>query len=1098
MTWLSHRSPSARFGFAVALALLGLQGAPALGADDDRRGIRLDELTQQEQQSEEFRRLAEEKRMESIARLTALLRDVGADDGDRKAEMMLRLADLYFEQGKADYAVEMERFFKEQEACFSGPNADDCDTTLKEEHPKSFEWYSKSIKLYEAVLKGYPRYARADQATFYLGMTHKEMKHEEDSLEAFKKLVKLYPTSGFVPDAYIFIGEYYFDHNEAFPALRAYLKAASYTEHERYGYAMYKLAWSYYNVEEYGNAIDTMKRVVSYSMEQSAAQNKTAVKLEEEALKDLVRFFADAGDMDGAYDYFNKLGRKELIHDMLKRLATLYFDQGKFDQSVSTYRRLIQENPNHADNPEYQSKIISCYRKMGQKDRVLDELRRLKDDYGKTSAWWRSNASNPDALKDADSTIETNLKTTATDFNKEARDLAKARHPRAADAFEKAVEAYKVYLTDYADDPKSYDAHHDFGELLWDLKRYPEAYEEYLKVVALDPKGQHSRYAAESAIFCAEEMVKKEGGGDITTSAIPAGVKIKDVQPIPLTDWEQKLIAAGKRYSDLYAGDSKIEIIIYKTAFLLYQRYHFAAAAEQFRSVISRWPDSPNAERSAKLILDVLEKREEWIPLRDTAKSFYDTKGLGSETFKKDMYGAYRNSRLLVVDEDYKKHSDCSRYADDLMAFFKEFQEYDKNADVLNAASVCYYSANRVADSMAVRHVLVEDERFGAKTKYYYDQVGALGYDYERLADFEQSAKYYDLLITVWDTERPKLIKARDAEKDAAKKKSTDETIAKMDVKAADALYSSATFRSGLGDWQGGIERYRRFINEFPNDERVMDIRLIIANTLEREGKFAESFDAFTSFYKVEAKDASPDVTFYARLHAGRSLISQGKTADALALYKESTDLYRKLKATGREPGAWSSFAAEMLYKLAEPDLETYFKLRIEGFYKKDPGVTGSALKAAVKKDDDATKASLTKKTGALVGLEGKYKEILEAGDGNWGMAALVALGRAYENMSTTLIGSPCPFYLTEDQCSIYKLTLEDKAYPQSEKAVEVYRMSLERAYELNLYNENTAFATRRLGELRPKEYPGLREELPKPGRAAEKSRSFELESSLK
>ena len=38
--------------------------------------------------------------------------------------------------------------------------------------------------------------------------------------------------------------------------------------------------------------------------------------------------------MDEAEAYFNKLGREELVMKMLKRLAGMYFDQGKFDQSV--------------------------------------------------------------------------------------------------------------------------------------------------------------------------------------------------------------------------------------------------------------------------------------------------------------------------------------------------------------------------------------------------------------------------------------------------------------------------------------------------------------------------------------------------------------------------------------------------------------------------------------------------------------------------------------------------------------------------------------------------------------------------------------------
>ena len=48
----------------------------------------------------------------------------------------------------------------------------------------------------------------------------------------------------------------------------------------------------------------------------------------------------------------------------------------------------------------------------------------------------------------------------------------------------------------------------------------------------------------------------------------------------------------------------------------------------------------------------------------------------------------------------------------------------------------------------------------------------------------------------------------------------------------------------------------------------------------------------------------------------------------------------------------------------------------------------------------------------------------------------------------------------------------------QIEKAVNAYNLTLEKSFQLSLYNENTAFATRRLGELRPNDFPGLEERL--------------------
>jgi len=109
------------------------------------------------------------------------------------------------------------------------------------------------------------------------------------------------------------------------------------------------------------------------------------------------------------------------------------------------------------------------------------------------------------------------------------------------------------------------------------------------------------------------------------------------------------------------------------------------------------------------------------------------------------------------------------------------------------------------------------------------------------------------------------------------------------------------------------------------------------------------------------------------------------------------------------------------------------------------------------------------------------YANIVKTGAGEWGLASLVQLGKAYENMSTSLTGSYIPEYLTEDQAELYKMGLEDKAYVQIEKAVNVYSEGLNKSFELNLYNDNTAYATRRLGELRPNDFPVLEEDLVKP-----------------
>ena len=149
------------------------------------------------------------------------------------------------------------------------------------------------------------------------------------------------------------------------------------------------------------------------------------------------------------------------------------------------------------------------------------------------------------------------------------------------------------------------------------------------------------------------------------------------------------------------------------------------------------------------------------------------------------------------------------------------------------------------------------------------------------------------------------------------------------------------------------------------------------------------------------------------------------------------------------------------------------------------------------KAEDQSLIDSLNKKTQALVRVTELYTTVVATGAGEWGLAALVQLGKAYENMGTALHDSARPSYLTADQLEMYNMGIDDRVYPQVEKAVEAYKLALEKSYELTLYNENTEYATRQLGVLRPDDFPGLSEQLLEPRYTSSKIRKYEPETSL-
>ncbi|MCB9678897.1 MAG: tetratricopeptide repeat protein [Alphaproteobacteria bacterium] len=1033
-----------------ALALMAFS-VPAYSADDEddskRRRIQLRQVEEGAQQSAEFRAQAQAKRLEAIQRLKDLL-SRGAE-GDTKAEMMLRLADLYFAQGRDIYFSEMEAFDAAYERCF---NTDGCiPENLQPDNRQSKEWQERSIKLYENILRSYPRYARADQATFFLGSALTDIGDQKEGVSAFKKLVKLYPESAYVPDAYILIGEYYFENNEAFPALKAYLKASSYTNHPKYGFAKYKLAWCYYNVGEYDQAIGNMKEVVQYSMAADQSQ-KSNIQLQDEALKDLVRFFADAGQMNEAYDYFNSLGKKDLIRKTLRRLASTYYENGQFEQSVETYRRLILEEPSSTENPGYQGEIIKAYKQIGDKEKTLEEVDRLLREYGKDSSWARANASDPNAIADAQKSIEKNLRTLAVDYHNQAKTLEKSRHPSATGVYELARQAYNTYLQQFPQGEHTYDVRYAYGELLYKLKDYAGAFDQYMLVVQTDPKGKHSKFCAESAIFAAEEQVKLEGGGKLPQADPSAGKR----DPIPLTAWEQRLVDACKQFATLYPQDTKVIGVIFKSAYLLYNKYQFTAAAEQFNVVINMNPSSSQAEQAANLILDTFVLEKNWSELKKNAKFYYEMKNLGSSKFKQDVYNIYENASFKLIEADYEKDQDHGKAADAFMAYYGEFPDAKNAALALNNSSIYYYKANRVADAMKVRHILIDDPKFGVKTKYYYDQIAALGFDYQQIADYDKSAFYYEKLFNLFPAE----VKKREGEPERK------ESIPEVTTKASDALYSAAVFRTAMGDWQRGIENYNTWMAAFPADTQIPEVQLTVGKIYEDNAQWDKAADVFYKFYTKPPEGATKDFIYFARSHYANALRKQGKEKNAIQVYTETVKLWDK---EGR-PAEGTELVAEMMFVLAQPKLDKYLTLRLEG-------KTG----APPKQQDKALLASLKAKTQALQDVQTTFTEIVQTGAGEWGLASLVALGKAYENMGQSFRTGDIPDYLTEDQREIYTMQVEDKSYVQDEKAIEAYKLALEKSYEFTLYNENTGYATRRLGELRPNEYQGLQETLMEP-----------------
>ena len=573
--------------------------------------------------SEEYRALARQKRRESITFLKEILsRDTA--QGDQLAEMLLRLADLYYEEGRDLRIDGLAQFDAAYEACAADERCEAEALNPADFTREATEWQTDSIALYREILSEHPGFFREDEATYFLAMGLLETGDSEGAIGEFTRLVRTYPDSRYAPDAYIGIGEFYFNLGNAYKALVAYQKAATYQDSDKIGFAHYKLAWCYYNVGEVSKAVETMKAVVAQATPAKKGRRSASEErflLQDEALLDLTFFFAEGGYQDEGFTYFADMKRWDLVMTTLEQSATQLFEQGAYDEAIATCRRLIAVNPESKDAPEYQNQVIEAYLEQEKKLEAFVEIDRLLKTYGAGTAWAHANASDPGATKRAVALIERNLRNVAINFHNQAKKLGTGDSARETYAL--AYKAFVVYLNEFPDTQYAYDVRYTFSELLYKIKKYDEAYNQYIKVVEIDPKGKHSEFCAESAIFAADEMVKREKDDGVSTDD-----SRRPLDAVPLTAWETKLLAALDQYAELYPSSEQTLNIAYRAAYLLYNMNHFEEASSRFRVAIGMDPSSKEAEQAAILILDSFALIEDWINLAEIASEFLALKGL--------------------------------------------------------------------------------------------------------------------------------------------------------------------------------------------------------------------------------------------------------------------------------------------------------------------------------------------------------------------------------------------------------------------------------------------------------------------------------------
>ena len=791
--------------------------------------------------------LTEAKREELITQLETLVRRF-PDDSPRKPDLLFQLGEAYWEKSKALRRAETEA----------------AGDTAREDHRPSDAVRGRAMEAYARLLKTFPRYERRDEVLFSLAYDLEDVGRDDEAVAQYRTLLRDFPSSKYAPDAWLELGNHAFDKGNLATAQDAYQHASRIGAARVRSYATYKLAWCDFNLGDFEGAREKLARVV----DGSAGGTKTLQDLRTEALVDLTRVYVRLERPDDALAYFQRTTQGAERRKLVTRLANALTDAGELNGALRVYKAALQAEPLAPEAGTWQQAVVRVYDGLHDRDRVRVEAQRLGEMVHPGTRWWESNAGSPQSLRAGFEAAEETLRTLVTGYHQEAQRTGSPRTYRLA------ADVYRAYLSAFARDADpEWTSDHAFNmsfyaaETAWGMGDWRAAAEQYERVVdfripdrATAREVSDQRYrasAAYDAVLAWDRLVDAEHGhpraapsraDEKQKGGLRARTATAPTTASPLSEAEQRLVAACDRYADRFPDAKDALDIRYQAAVVFFERGQTPAALERFGKLIALAPDSDRARQAADLTLNVLETKGDWLALSAKAQEYARNAALArpGTDFAKRVTKVAEASRYAWVSEVvHKQQHQDARAAEEFLRFADDYPRSDHAAQALTYAMALLEQQGQLQRAVEVGHRALTrypDTALRLKLAHGLADLSA------QLGDFRQAAEASEAFVAAYDRAR--------AGKDGPRIEPA--LLEEASSWVAPAQGEAGLYWAALGKTERAVAAYQAYLRRFPDRKDASEVALALGRLQEDAGRLPAAAHAYEQAETLVPPAAAP------------------------------------------------------------------------------------------------------------------------------------------------------------------------------------------------------------------------------------------------
>lgn len=753
-----------------------------------------------------------------------------------RGELWLRLAELYVEKAGIVDARHQDAYDQALSDFKAGKTK--IKPVLNTAEAKDFN--RRAIQLYEWFERDFPKDEKMDQALFFLGYNYFEMGDTHKGAEYYQRLNKTYPNSPFVGESHFSLGEYHFENEKWADAYKEYTYVIKDKKHRLNTFALYKGAWCLFRLGKTQQSLSYLEYIIKSSKyeQEASSQSRRAVnknRLEQEALRDIVIFYAEARPASDAIAYFRGLLGDADVVPYLEKLAYYYSDKGGKDDARDVFKMLIGERPDSPKAFDWQYQIVQNYFYAKNSPKFREELYIWIKNFAPNTPWYEANKTNKELIDNSFKMRETTLR------NYVMQQHQTAQNSHAAGPMKAAYEGYGFYLEEFGTSPVAADMHFYFGELLYDMKRYDEAAVQYKWVVDNAPQSKFADKAAGNLILALEKSVPPDNELQKRIA--------NTLEPQPLDPKVERFIKASQWFITKFPKSEKAPEIKFRIGRLYYMHNQFDESTKVFREIVQIYPKTKYAEYSANLLLDTYNLRKDYAGLEKAGAELLAVQSIASSKVGADI-------KNVMEKASFKKGQDLEvekKYGEAAQAF-EGFAKNNPRSELATTAifnaGINYERAGMVTAAIAMYNQVLNsrDPKMESNKPKVRRLLAKL---YQDAGNFEEAARLYKLAAA----ENPKdplapnfiyntaLLNEALGKNDAAIH-SYEEFIkmAKKKSETSEALYSVATLHRKANHLSIAIDKYKDYLNSgAANPEKVIEAHYWIHDMMKRKRQISES-----------------------------------------------------------------------------------------------------------------------------------------------------------------------------------------------------------------------------------------------------------------